>query len=133
MPNSVQNATPTLVMPWNLAISFQHSRQYPMIANDYANGENQRALLGFTSRKSWRLQCVLTPAQMVTLRNFYDSLNGMLGAFYFYDVFDTSPKYSYDNSGVSTIGRYTVVFTKEFNQVVGYPLSAIELTMEETA
>lgn len=133
MPGSVQNATPTLVMPWNLAIAFQHSRQYPMISNDYSNGENQRTLLAFNSKKSWRIQQKLIPALMDVFMSFYDSVGGPHKAFYFYDVFDTSPKYSYDNTGIATTGRFTVTFTKELSSVYGLPFGVVDMSIEETA
>jgi len=38
------------------------------------------------------------------------------GAFYFYDAYDTSPKFSHDPTGELMVGRYTVRFDSEWSQ-----------------
>ena len=40
MPGSVQNAAPSAVMPQSLSRAFVHSREYPVIDNEYRNGES---------------------------------------------------------------------------------------------
>jgi len=102
MPDSVQNAAPVAVMPNSLFRSFSHSREYPVLVNEYRNGESQRSLLAGTSRKRWQLSKRLTPSQLATLRSFYDARNGPQEAFYFYDPYSTSPKFSYDVTGTIT-------------------------------
>lgn len=116
MPGSVQNATPATVMPQSLSRAFAHERAYPLIENEYKNGESQRAVLAVNSRKRWRLAKRLPPAALQSLRDFYDARNGVTEAFYFYDPYETGPQFSYDPTGQSTVGRYTVRFNSEWNQ-----------------
>jgi hypothetical protein len=116
MPGSVQNAAPSTVMPQSLSRAFAHERAYPLIENEYKNGESQRSVLATNSRKRWRLAKRLPPATLQALRDFYDARNGHTEAFYFYDPYETSPKFSHDPTGQSTVGRYTVRFNSEWNQ-----------------
>ena len=113
MPGSVLNAAPATVLPPSLCKSFVHERAYPLIENEYKNGESQRSVQATTSRKRWRLTKRLTPAVLQTLRTFYEARNGSTEPFYFYDPYDTSPKFSYDPTGVATVGRYTVRFNSD--------------------
>lgn len=117
MPGSIANAAPTTVMPWALARVMVHSREYPVLENDYKNGENQRTLLGATSRKRWSFQSRLTPTQAQALRNFYDARSGGKDPFYIYDVYETV-SFAYDATGVLTTGRYVVRFDGQWQQTV---------------
>ena len=107
MPGSVQNAAPLTVLPNSLCRAFAHSREYALLENEYSNGESQRSLLVSTSRKRWRTARRLTPTLLGAFRTFYDNRSGPLEPFYFYDPWDTSPKFSHDPTGVSPgIGPY---------------------------
>ena len=116
MPGSVQNAAPTAVLPQSLCRAFAHESAYPLIENEYRNGESQRSVLATNSRKRWRLAKRLPTTALQALRNFYDARNGATDEFYFYDPYETSPKFSYDPTGQSTVGRYTVRFNGDWQQ-----------------
>src|SRR5450759_2340930 len=117
MPGSVLNAAPVTVLPLSLSKSFAHERAYPLIENEYKNGESQRSVLATTnSRKQWRLAKRLAPTALLTLRDFYDARKGRTEPFYYYDPYDTVPKFSYDPAGVVTVGRYTVRFDSDWSQ-----------------
>lgn len=133
MPGSVQNAAPTTVLPQSLCRAFSHERAYPLIENEYKNGESQRSVLATNSRKRWRLTKRLTPATLQTLRNFYDARNGTTEAFYFYDPYETSPKFSYDPTGAVTQGRYTVRFNSPWQQTVTPGRADVALEIIELA
>ena len=133
MPGSVQNAAPTTVLPKSLCRAFSHSRAYPLIENEYRNGESQRSVLATTSRKKWTLRKRIPPAQLQALRNFYDARNGTHEPFYFYDPYDTSPKFSYDPTGAAVTGRYTVRFNTDWNQSVGPGRSDVDIELIEVA
>ena len=133
MPGSVQNAAPATVLPLSLCKSFVHERAYPLIENEYKNGESQRSVLATNSRRRWRLTKRLPPAALQTLRNFYEARNGTTEAFYFYDPYETSPKFSYDPTGVMTIGRYTVRFNSDWQQSSGPGRSDVQMELLELA
>ena len=86
-----------------------------------------------TSRKKWTLTKRLTPAQLAALRNFYDARNGLHEPFYFYDPYDTNPKFSYDPTGVAVTGRYTVRFNSDWSQSVTPGRSDVQIELIELA
>jgi hypothetical protein len=133
MPGSVLNAAPATVLPQSLCKTFVHERAYPLIENEYKNGESQRSVLATNSRRRWRLAKRLTPAALQTLRNYFDARNGSTEPFYFYDPYDTTPKFSYDPTGVVTVGRYTVRFNGDWQQSSGLGRSDVQIELLELA
>src|SRR6185436_8922837 len=118
MPGSVALAVAVTVLPLSLSSAFSHSREYAIRENIYKNGESQRLLLTASSRKRWKLGKRLTSDELTELRDFYDARGGGLEAFLFYDVYETDPKFSYDETGVATDGRHKVHFVGEWQQTV---------------
>jgi len=128
LPGSVQNAAPVAVLPQSLCRAFVHMREYPVIDNEYRNGESQRSIQAYNSRKRWRLVKRLTPEQLRALRDFYDARKGPTGPFYFYDPYETIPKFSHDPTGQTVVGRYTVRFASPWEQVT--TIARADLTLE---
>ncbi len=133
MPGSVQNATPDTVMPYSLCRAFVHERAYPLIENEYKNGESQRSVLATNSRKRWRLTKRLSVAALHALRDFYDTRGGTLEPFYFYDPYETSPKFSWDPTGQAVEGRHTVRFDSSWQQSCGIGRVDIQIELIELA
>jgi len=133
MPGSVPNATPSTVLPQSLSRAFVHSREYPVVENEYRNGESQRAALAGNSRKRWRLAKRPTPAQLQSLRDFYEARKGPQEPFYFYDPYETNPRFSYDPTGQAVAGRYTVRFDNDWQQSCGPGRSDVEIQLVEIA
>ena len=133
MPGSVLNAAPATVLPQSLCRSFVHEREYPALENEYRNGESQRTVQAANSRKRWRLAKRMTPAQLAALRDFYDACKGPSEAFFFYDPYETSPKFSHDPTGQAVAGRYTVRFAGEWNQSVSLGRSDVSIELIEVA
>ena len=133
MPGSVQNAAPLTVMPSSLSRSFAHERAYPVVESEYRNGESQRSVLAANSRKRWRLTKRLTPAQLGVLRDLYDARKGPTEPFYFYDPYETNPKFSWDPAGQALAGRYTVRFDMNWTQNAGLGRTDIEIALVELA
>ena len=131
MPGSVQNAAPAAVLPQSLCRAFAQERVYPLVENEYRNGESQRSVEATNSRKRWRLAKRLTPALLAALRDFYDARKGPTEPFYFYDPYETNPKFSYDPAGQSVPGRYTVRFNGQWNQSVGLGRADVEIELVE--
>ncbi len=133
MPGSVQNAAPSTVLPNSLCRAFVHSLEYPAIENEYRNGESQRFVQATNSRKRWRLTKRLPPAALAALRDFYDARKGATEPFYFYDPYETNPKFSHDATGQAPAGRYTVRFDGEWNQSVGLARADASIELIELA
>jgi hypothetical protein len=133
MPGSVQNAAPATVLPLSLSRAFAHSREYPAIENEYRNGESQRSVQASNSRKRWQLAKRLAPAALQTLRDFCDARSGPTEPFYFYDPYETNPKFSHDPTGQAVAGRYIVRFESDWNQTVGLVRADLEITLVEVA
>ena len=133
MPGSVQNAVPTAVLPHSLSRAFGHAREYIVIENEYRNGESQRSRLVETSRKRWRTARRLMPTLLQAFRDFYDARKGPQEPFYFYDPWDTTPKFSHDPTGTATQGRYTVRFEGPWEQMVGMGRADAEISLVELA
>jgi hypothetical protein len=133
MPGSVQNAAPTSVLPQSFCRAFVHERFYPLIENEYKSGESQRSVLATNSRRRWRLTKRLPPAALQTLRDFFEARNSATEPFYFYDPYDTNPKFAYDPTGVATVGRYTVRFNGDWQQSCGPGRSDVQIELLELA
>jgi phage-related protein len=133
MPGSVQNAAPLTVLPASLSRAFVHEREYQVLDNEYGNGESQRSAQATNSRKRWRLAKRLTPAQLTALRDFFDARKGATESFYFYDPYETSPKFSHDPSGQAVAGRYTVRFGGEWSQSVSLGRADVSIELIEVA
>jgi hypothetical protein len=117
----------------NLVLSraFVHTRGYPVIGNEYRNGESQRSAQAATSRKRWRITKRLTPTKLATPRDFYDERNGTHDPFFFYDPYETNPKFSCDPTGAMVTGRYTVRFNTDWSQLVGPGRSDVQIELIE--
>ncbi len=133
MPGSVQNAAPLTVLPASLSRAFVHEREYPVIDNEYRNGESQRSVQATNSRKRWRLAKRLTPVQLSALRDFFDARKGPTEPFYFYDPYETSPKFTHDPTGEAVVGRYTVRFNGAWSQSVGLSRADVGIEFLEVA
>jgi hypothetical protein len=104
-----------------------------VLDNEYRNGESQRSVQAPNSRKRWRLVKRLAPSQLVTLRHFYAARKGPTEPFYFYDPYETSPRFSHDPTGQAVAGRYTVRFQGEWSQSVGLGRADVQIELVELA
>jgi hypothetical protein len=119
------------VFPQSLSTSYVESQSYPVLTNQYKNGEIQISLIqdGVNAPRplrTWKLAKKLTAAQLATLQTFFYATQQGTGTppgtvlaasqpFYFYDVFAASPIGSnYDATGVNTTGRIVCVFQAQF-------------------
>lgn len=134
MPGNVASASTTIVLPLSLSRSFSHSREYTIRSNDYPLGFSQRRAITTTSRKSWQLTKLLTPTQYDALLAFYESVSGPLLPFYFYDGTETSPIWSWDATGVATVGRYLVRFANpRWSADFSFPRHLVSVEIIEVA
>jgi len=136
VPN-VSSETPALVMPRALCQSYTQTRTSVVWINEYSDGGSTRRAITNDSRRSWRLQQRLTnalievpgatgfrgrdpkvyqSAQIETLNDFYIATKNGLTSFWFYDLFETAPRFSYDPTGIAEQGRYAVRFLGGFDR-----------------
>lgn len=110
MPGNVALASPATVMPYTLCSAYQETHeQVQTVAGPYADGRVQAATLTTLPRKTWDLTGVMPFADFEDLLTFYADRRGPHEPFYFYPLRD-----DYDETGVSTTGRYTVRFDSAF-------------------
>lgn len=134
MPGSVANAAPATVLPDTLSRAFARAFGWPVNVNEYRLGESQRAYLAGTSRKSWRLAKRLSASDLDDLRDFFEDRGGSTEPFYFYDPWETSPKFTPDPTGVETTGRYTVRFAVDsWRQISAFPRVETDIELIELA
>jgi len=133
MPGSLQNAAPLTVMPTSLSRAFVHEREYPVLDNEYRNGESHRSVQASNSRKRWRLTKRLAPAALAAIRDFYNARRGPTEPFYFYDPYETSPKFTFDPTGQATAGRYTVRFANPWSESITLGRADIVIELIELA
>ena len=114
MPGSVANAVPATTLPVSLSAAFERIQELPVIVTEYKDGEPQVSKQADTSRIRWRLAKRLSAGALATLRTFYNARGGRHEAFYFYDPFETSPRFTLTPSG--STGRYTVRFDCDWQQ-----------------
>lgn len=115
MPRNIQNATPSGVMPYALCTAFSESREYTQLQAQYHDANTERSQLAQTSRKTFKLAQRLNAARVAALKTFWDSQQGGVVPFVFYNLAEGA----YDATGNSTHGRYTVVFRGNWSQTTG--------------
>lgn len=133
MPGSVANASPSTVMPVSLFTLYERDFTFPLRTNVYTEGEFQASVQATTSRKIWKVAKRLPPSVLNTLYAFYLARRGNTEPFYFYDPYETSPKFTSDPTGVATTGRYTVRFDTDWVQGTGPARSEVSLSLIELA
>ncbi len=116
MPGSVSSASVTAgtVLPLSLSKAFVHTREIPTIVGLYKDGSSDRKFLAEDSRKRWKLSKRLPIDALEALRDFYDARKGSHQPFYFYDPYESN--FTYDPTGVTLTGRYTVRFEGGWDQ-----------------
>src|ERR1041384_4275201 len=133
MPGSVANAAPTTVLPRSLCSAYARAQEFPLLSNQYSDGAFQGTVQATVSRKRWIVSKRLPPDVLQELRAFYEARKGRTEPFYFYDPYETSPKFSPDSPGVATAGRYTVRFDSDWDQSTGTSRSDLAVSLIELA
>lgn len=121
------------MLPTSLSRACVREQAVPVLVNEYPDGNSNRKALAASSRKRWRLSKRLTPAQLSTLRTFYKARKGGLEAFYFYDPYESNPKFSSDPTGQALAGRHVVRFDGGFSQAVSMGRADVEIVLVEIA
>jgi hypothetical protein len=119
-------------LPRVLASAFTLEMIYPSRMVEYKGGESEAALAPYVDasagqwpeQRRFRMTCVLPPALLVQLRDFYVARKGPTEPFYYYYPPETNPPYTPNPAG--NTGRYTVRFDGGWNQETGMARSAVD-------
>jgi hypothetical protein len=129
MPNNLNPANPQGVMPKQLCKSFQEELRLEALLNQYPDGSSDRNALALNVRHYFRMTQGLNGADWAAMRQFYIQQQGR--AFYFYNLRETVPPYSWDPSGQNPIGRYTVVFDGQWSDIFNLARTDVALQLRE--
>ena len=133
MPDSVVAAAPTLVCPKLLCSAFQQTQAWTVDENRYKDASLQSRAISTAPRHRWQLTSRRTAAQLTALRNFYLAVGGPWKEFFFYDLYLTVPIFSYDPTGFSSAGRFTVCFEGPFHQALDLGRNPAQLALVEVS
>jgi len=131
MPQNLNAANPQGVMPKQLCRSFQEDLRLEALLNQYADGSSDRAALAANPRRYFRLVQGMNGTDREAMRQFFIQHQGK--AFYFYNLRETVPPFSYDPSGLNPIGRYTVVFDGQWSDTYNLARTDVALQLREVA
>lgn len=132
MPGSVANAVAVGVLPRVLATAFTEVREWPLQANEYVDGSNQRRTQAATSRKRYRLTRALDADEAAELEQFYSDHDGPAKAFYVYNPYERTG-FSHDPTGASTTGRHLMRFASDYQFVLHMARSGAQIELVELA
>ena len=123
MPGNLTPATPTDVMPVHLSQAFHEELHLEADLNLYPDGSSDRNALALNDRHYFTMQQTLLPDDWKALRGFFYTHQGR--SFYFYNLRETVPPWTWDPTGQDPIGRYTVVFDGPWSETYGYERAGI--------
>ena len=98
MPGNLLVAAPTLVMPFTLCTAFTEARLFEVLVNTYHDGTPERGSIQDgvdvpVSMRRWTMSKRLPASTLIALRSFYESLNGGVDPFYWYNPQEAAPGY----------------------------------------
>jgi hypothetical protein len=129
MPGNVAAASPTVVMPAQLARAFSEDLRLEALVNAYPDGSTDRAALANNVRHYFKMTQGLTAAGWQQMYNFF--LQQQSAPFYFYNLRETVPPWSWDSTGQSTVGRYTVVFDGQWSDQFTAARTSVQMGLRE--
>jgi hypothetical protein len=131
MPGNVTPPAPVGVMPFGLCSAFSEEMRIESNVNAYSDGSSDRGALALNARHFFRLTRPVTAAQYTALRSFFQQHPA--DPFYFYNLRETVPPWTWDPSGNNPSGRYVVVFDGSWSDQVGMGRSSVSLNLREVA
>ena len=102
----------------HLSRAFHEEMHLEADLNIYPDGSSDRRALALNNRRYFTMQQLLIPPDWQALRAFYFAHQGQ--PFYFYNLRETVPPFTFDPSGQDPIGRYTVAFDGTWSDTYGY-------------
>lgn len=133
MPGNLHPAQPSLVMPMTLCSAFEESLFLDAAVDEYSDGRSTRRWLAFNARRGFKLSRPLNDYELDDLRGFYLAYARYGHAFWFYNLRETLPPGSWDPTGGSTLGRYTVVWEGGWRESINLGRHLTDFTLREVA
>ena len=131
MPGNVASAVPVGVMPWSLASQYTEELRLEALVNAYPDGSSERTALALNPRRFFKLAFPLRPAKFTEMWNFYRANYGK--PFWFYNLRETVPPFTYDPTGSNPVGRYAVVFDGAWSEEIQLGRSTASFNLREVA
>jgi hypothetical protein len=129
LPGNLNAAVVVGVMPFSLCSAFQEELRLETLVNAYPDGSSDRFALAINVRHFFRMTRMVTAAQYTALWNFYHA--HPTDAFYFYNLRETVPPWTWDPTGNQTVGRYLVVFDGSWSETIMMGRSQASLGLRE--
>jgi hypothetical protein len=132
MPGTITPANPTEVMPATLCAAFTEELRIESFQNTYQDGSSDRVALALHPRRFFRMTRKVKASEYTTLYTFYKA--HLIIPFWFYNLVETVPKFTWDQTGQAPDGRYAVVFDGSWSdQVILGTRSQVSLGLREVA
>lgn len=129
MPQNLNPPVVVGVMPKALCKAFQEEQRMEALLNNYPDGTSDRLALAQNVRRYFRMTLGLNGPDWAAMRTFFLARQGR--AFYFYNLRETVPPFSYDPSGNNPVGRYTVVFDGQWSDTFNVARTDVALQLRE--
>ena len=133
MPAVLKPAAASVVMPKGLSMAFQEVLYLDADIDEYADGRSTRRVLAVNARRSFVTTRPLTDAKLAELRTFYLTVARYGKPFYMYNLRETAPPGSWDSTGASTVGRYTVVWEGGWQESLNLSRHQVSFKLREVA
>lgn len=131
MPGNVAAAVASGVLPYALYSAITEELRLEALVNVYPDGSSDRAALAVNPRHFFKLSLALTPAQWNTFYQFFFNQRGK--PFYFYNLRETVPPFTWDATGQNPVGRYLVVFDGPWSEDLQLARSRVSFNLREVA
>jgi hypothetical protein len=129
MPNNLQPANPTDVLPSGFYSMLGEELRIESFVNNYPDGSSDRAPLAQYPRHFFKITRLVTAAQYATLWSFFSA--HLIFPFYFYNPRETTPPFHPDPTGAATQGRYTVVWDGNWSDRYNLGRTEVSLGLRE--
>ena len=136
MPGNLHPADPVEVMPYTVARLFEESAFLDAQLDEYADGRSVRRALAINSRRTFRLTRLVSDEDLDILRGFYLANSRLIARgtpFWFYNVRETVPPFTWDETAGDPVGRYAVVWEGGWNETLCLRLHEVTIVLRQVA
>lgn len=133
MPHNLSRAVPVGVFPQYTYLAFNESRIYPLLTATYHDATSERSLITDTvnfpvSIHNFKLTVRLSTTQWLDLKTFYESHQGSVIPFYFYNPFEAAPGMPVGSNWSATASTFEGLYSVRFNNPMWNEVSDLSRT-----